>query len=70
MRHEEQYKDHTIIAETYPIGKGYRWSYQIDDGDMRECRDRPLPNERVVLGEAVVAAKAEIDRKKSGAPLT
>jgi hypothetical protein len=70
MRHEEQYKGHTILAETYRVGEGYRWTYQIDGGDMRECRDRPLRNERVVLAEAVGDAKAEIDRKKTGAPLT
>ena len=70
MRHEERYKGRTIVAETSPLGKGYRWSYQIDGGDMRESGDRPLRNESVVLGEAVAEAKAEIDRMKSGAPLT
>jgi hypothetical protein len=70
MRAEVRYKGHTIVAETYPIGKGYIWSYQIDGGDMRESRDRPRRNESVVLGEAVDEAKAEIDRKESGAPAT
>ncbi len=70
MRQEEQYKGYTICAETYPVGKGYGWTYQIDGGDLRESRDRPLRNERVAFAEAVREAKSEIDRKKTGAPLT
>jgi hypothetical protein len=62
MRHEERHKGHTIIAETYPVGKGYRWSYQIDNGDMREFRDRPLRSESVLLSEAIEMAKADIDQ--------
>jgi hypothetical protein len=71
MRREEQHKGHTIVAEAHPRGKkGYTWSYQIDGGEMRECRDRPLRSESVALSEAVFEAKAAIDRMKSGAPLT
>jgi hypothetical protein len=67
---QEKYKGHTIVAETYPIAKGYRWTYQIDGGDIRECRDRPLRNEKVALAEAVGKAKAEIDSQQSGASVT
>jgi hypothetical protein len=51
-----------ILAETYPAGSGFLWAYQIDGGPLRECPDRPLKNEGIVLGEAIDTAKLEIDR--------
>ena len=60
--HQEEYKGHTITVDVFKRGKGWTWSYQIDDGSWRECRDRPLPNQEIVLREAVREAKLEIDR--------
>ena len=62
MHHQEEYRGHTITAETSRQGNGFAWSYQIDGGEMRESRDRPLRSERVALQEGVGEAKAEIDR--------
>ncbi len=59
---QEEYKGHTITVDVFKRGKGWAWSYQIDDGPLRECRDRPLPNQEIALSEAVQVAKLEIDR--------
>jgi hypothetical protein len=66
MAHREGYKGHEITVDTYRVGRGFRWGYQIDGGEIREGRDRPLRNERIVLREGISAAKEEIDRKISG----
>lgn len=65
MDAHETYKGHAIWAETFKEGKGWRWSYQIDGGPLRECRDRPLRNEQLMLEEAIGEAKHEIDRAES-----
>jgi hypothetical protein len=66
MSHREEYKGHQITVDTYRLGKGFRWSYQIDGGDIRDCRDRPLRSEQAVLSEGISEAKAEIDRQPPG----
>jgi hypothetical protein len=62
MAHREEYKGHQITVDSHRVGRGFRWGYQIDDGEIRECRDRPLRNEQRVLREGISTAKAEIDR--------
>ncbi len=60
--HQEEYKGRSITVDILKRGSGWTWSYQIDDGPLRESRERPLPNQNVVLNEAIRRAKAEIDR--------
>ena len=60
--HQEEYKGRIITADTLNRGKGWTWSYQIDGGPLREGSDRPLPNQELILSEAIGEAKAEIDR--------
>jgi len=62
MQKQIEYKDKTIVVDTYKLDHGFQWSYQIDGGPPREGRDTPLPNEVLVLQEGIGAAKAEIDR--------
>ncbi len=62
MRHDEDYKGHQIVVDTIKRGKGYTWSYIIDGVRFRECRDRPLKSEQLMLRQALSQAKAEIDR--------
>jgi hypothetical protein len=57
-----EYKGRWITIDVFQRGKGWSWSYQIDNGPMRECDDRPLRSENLILGEAEEAAKREIDR--------
>lgn len=57
-----QYKGRTITADTYKVGHGWQWSYQIDGSPLREGRDRPLRNEELALSEAIGNANSEIDR--------
>lgn len=59
--HQEEYKGRNITVDVLKRGKNWTWSYQIDDGPLRESRDRPLPSQEVVLKEAISEAKAEID---------
>jgi hypothetical protein len=61
MHSDEMYKGRSISADTYKRGKGWGWSYQIDAGEIRESRDRPLRREESALSEAMSEAKAEID---------
>lgn len=63
MHKEVEYKGKIILADTYKLGKGWQWSYQIDDGALREGSDRPLPSEEKMLNEAIANAKREIDGK-------
>jgi hypothetical protein len=71
MMHQETYEGHSIVAETDRRGKkNCGCSYQIDGGELRERRERPLRHESMALSEAVREAKAVIDRMKCGGPLT
>ena len=60
--HQEKYKGRVITIEVFKRGNGWTWSYQVDGGPLRECRDRPLPSQEIVLSEALEEAKDEIDR--------
>jgi len=60
--HQEEYKGRVITVDVLKRGNGWTWSYQIDGGPLRECRDRPLPSQEIVLSEAFQEAKYEIDR--------
>ncbi len=62
MTKTEEYKGHIIVADTRKVGRGWQWSYQIDGGPIHSGNDRPLPNEGIVLGEAISNAKFEIDQ--------
>ena len=63
MKHEETYNGHRIAAETVKSDRGgYVVNYQIDGGDMRASRDRPMKNEEFALYWAMTDARAEIDR--------
>jgi hypothetical protein len=61
MNHTEEYKGYHMTVDTVKRGNGYAWSYQIDGGRLRECHDRPLRNEEIMLQEAIGQAKAQID---------
>jgi hypothetical protein len=65
MSHREEYKGHQITVDTHSVGRGFRWSYQIDGGEIRDCKDRPLRSEQVVLSEGIPAARAEIDHEST-----
>jgi hypothetical protein len=56
------YSGREVVAEIHIVGSGFQWTYQIDDGPLREGRDRPLKHESIVLAEAISSAKREIDR--------
>ena len=60
--HQEEYKGRIITVDLLKRGSNWTWSYQIDDGPLRESRDRPLPSHDLVLKEAIAQAKSEIDR--------
>ena len=60
-RYDEEYRGHSITVDTVKRGKGYGWTYQIDGGDLRESRDRPLDEQSMYM-EALREAQAEIDR--------
>jgi len=60
--HQEEYKGHQITVDTYEVGKGWKASYQIDGGEIRNMGDRPLPSEAIVQGEAISHAKWVIDQ--------
>ena len=60
--HQEKYKGRVIAVDVLKRGKGWTWSYQIDGGSLRQCRDRPLTSQEIVLSEALEEAKSEIDR--------
>jgi hypothetical protein len=62
MDYQEVYKGHQITVYSHRVGRGFRWGYQIDYGEIRECQDRPSRNEKIMLREGISAAKAEIDR--------
>ena len=57
-----EYKGKTIQAYTYKAGNGFRWTYQIDGGISRDCKDRPIQSEELMLNEAISQAKTAIDR--------
>lgn len=59
--HQEEYKGHLITVDTFKIGRGFGWSYQVDGGALRDSRDRTLGDEWLMLREAIDAAKREID---------
>lgn len=63
--HQEKYKGRNITVDVLKRGNNWTWSYQIDSGPLRECRDRPLPRQEVVLKDAISEAKAEIDRMEN-----
>lgn len=60
--YDAEYKGRSISIDTYEAGKGWRWSYQIDSGPIKECGDRPIQSEALMRSEALDAAKREIDR--------
>ncbi len=60
--HEEEYKGRIITVNTFKIGKGCNWIYQIDGGPIRRGNDHPLRSEELMRNEAFGEAKAEIDR--------
>lgn len=60
--HQEDYKGHQITVDIRKVGKGFRGSYQIDGGEIREMEDRPLRSEALAQGEALSHAKWVIDR--------
>jgi hypothetical protein len=62
MLEQFEYKKKWVVVDTYSVGHGWLWTYQIDGGPPREERDRPLRNEELVLQNGVREAKAEIDR--------
>lgn len=62
MTKTEEYKGHTITADTHRVGCGWRWSYQIDGGPIRNGNDRPLGSENLMLAEAIDEARSVIDR--------
>ena len=61
MTEQIEYKGHTITADALQRGKGWQGSYQIDGGEIRNCGDRPLRSEAIVIAEAIGAAKRVID---------
>jgi len=65
MDSQFDYKGHSVRVNTYAIGSGYRWQYQIDMERTRDCEDRPLPDEALVLKEGEDAAKGVIDRRQA-----
>ena len=65
MQSQFDYKGHSVTVDTYAIGHGYRWTYQIDMEPPRECDDRPLASEDLMLKEGMDAAKAVIDRRQA-----
>ena len=64
MKKTEEYKGHHITAEASKIGRHIRWSYQIDGGELRESRGKPLRTEELMLSEAISEARWAIDRMK------
>ena len=46
MKHKETYNRHQIVAETVKRDGGFVVNYQIDGGDIRASRGRPLKDER------------------------
>ena len=59
--HQEEYKGRVITVDVLERKHGWSWSYQINSGTLRECRDRPLPSQEIALREAIDEAKFEID---------
>ncbi len=54
-----------ITVETFKVGGGYRWSYDIGGGlGSGDCKDRPLPSEGLVLSEGISEAKRHAERLK------
>lgn len=63
--HQEKYKGRNIKVDVLKRGNNWTWSYQVDNGPLRESRDRPLPHPELVLKEAISEAKAEVDRMEN-----
>lgn len=65
MHSQFDYLGHSIQVDTYAIGKGFRWQYQIDMEMPRDGEDRPLPDEGIVLRAGEREAKDAIDRRQA-----
>lgn len=62
MTEEHTYKGHTIVVDTHKVGQGWRWSYQIDGGELVSQKgDRPM-GERIAIAEAIAEAEYAIDQ--------
>ncbi len=58
---EIQYNGRTITVDLEEARGGWVWTYQIDDGPLRRCKDRPIQSRELMLSEGISTAKAEID---------
>ena len=58
---QAEYKGKTIAVDTEEVRGGWIWTYQIDAGPIRRCKDRPMPSEEIMLREGLSTAKAEMD---------
>ena len=63
--YQETYGARHIEIDTQEVrGRRWTWTYQIDDGPLRACQDRPVGTEPLAKSEALMQARREIDRSK------